>query len=370
MRLETVPLVTYLCSLAGLIAVANAAESNAPSTPTLAWPGPDTSDGFDWIELTSGEWLKGDFKSLYDGKVEFDSDELDLLFLDWEDIRRVVTQRTHTIRTEGKEEYSGALEVYQDTVKVTEFDGTVTEFGRAELLASVEGFPKEINFWSLKLSAGLTLQKGNTKSSDLTVSGRVRRQTAANRFNLDYLGTHATADKVETENNHRVNSYFDVFLSRKLFVRPVFAEYYRDRFQNLEHQITLGAGLGYHIIDTSKTEWDISAGPAYKYTRFTSVLPGEDATAQTPAFVFMTDYDTELTGWMDFLATYRLNLLNQESGTYTHHAVVGVEIELTSVLDLDVSLVWDRVQRPRARADNTFPERDDFSLRLGVGIDL
>ena len=44
---------------------------------------------FDWIQLTSDEWLKGDLESLYDGKVEFDSDELDLLVLDWEDVKKV-----------------------------------------------------------------------------------------------------------------------------------------------------------------------------------------------------------------------------------------------------------------------------------------
>ncbi len=30
---------------------------------------------FDWIQLTSDEWLKGDLESLYDGKVEFVSVE-------------------------------------------------------------------------------------------------------------------------------------------------------------------------------------------------------------------------------------------------------------------------------------------------------
>ena len=35
-------------------------------------------DKFDWIQLKSGEWLKGELKVLYDKKLEFDSDELDL----------------------------------------------------------------------------------------------------------------------------------------------------------------------------------------------------------------------------------------------------------------------------------------------------
>ena len=53
------------------------------------WSGPDTSGGFDWIELTSGEWLKGEIKSMQNDKLEFDSDKLGLLTLDWEDVRQV-----------------------------------------------------------------------------------------------------------------------------------------------------------------------------------------------------------------------------------------------------------------------------------------
>ena len=70
-----------------------------PSSPTgdkaideatkeqLAWeafyPPPDTE--FDWIQLASGEWLKGELKTVYDYQMEFDSDELGLLKIDLED---------------------------------------------------------------------------------------------------------------------------------------------------------------------------------------------------------------------------------------------------------------------------------------------
>ena len=40
---------------------------------------PPVDETFDWIQLTSGEWLKGELKVLYNYKLEFDSDELDLL---------------------------------------------------------------------------------------------------------------------------------------------------------------------------------------------------------------------------------------------------------------------------------------------------
>jgi len=346
---------------------AKPADEEAGEPP---WFGPDTSDGFDWIELTSGEWLKGDFKALYRNKLEFDSDKLDLLELDWEDVRQVVTERPHMVRSEDKSEFSGMVHIDDTTVRIIDYEGETNVFDRAILVSVVEGAPKEINYWSFKLGVGLTVQRGNTDQSDVNVNARIQRRTAANRLNFEYLGISTVIDDVETANNHRVNSFFDVFVSRRFFVRPIFAQYYQDKFKNLEHSGMVGTGVGYTLIDTSRTEWDIFGGAGYQYTRFASVLPDEDPSAQTPAFVAGTAYDTELTGWLDLYAKYDLSLLNEVSGTYMHHAQVGVEIELTSILDFDVTAVWDRTQNPQQRDDGSFPEQDDLRLTLGLSVDF
>jgi hypothetical protein len=343
------------------------AEEPAAETP---WSGPDTSDGFDWIELTSGEWLKGDFKALYRNVLEFDSDKLDLLELDWEDVRQVVTERPHMVRSEDKDEFSGMVRIDETNVWIIDYEGETNVFERATLVSVVEGAPKEINYWSFKLGAGVTVQKGNVNQSDFNLNARIQRRTTANRFNLDYLGVSTVIDDVETANNHRVTANFDVFVSRRFFIRPIFAEYNRDQFKNINHQGLVGTGVGYTLIDTSRTEWDVFGGAAYQYTRFTSVLPGEDPAAQTPAFVAGTVYDTELTKWMDLYTKYTLNLLNQRSGTYTHHAKVGLEIELTSILDFDISAIWDRTQTPQERDDGSVPEQDDFRFTLGLSLDF
>ena len=42
---------------------------------------------FDWLQFTSLELLKGEIKNLYDDKLEFESDELDTILIDWEDVK-------------------------------------------------------------------------------------------------------------------------------------------------------------------------------------------------------------------------------------------------------------------------------------------
>jgi CheY-like chemotaxis protein len=58
----------------------------------LDWVPP--ADGFDWIQLKSGEWLKGEIKAMQDRKLEVDSDKLNYLTFEWRDVRqghRVIT---------------------------------------------------------------------------------------------------------------------------------------------------------------------------------------------------------------------------------------------------------------------------------------
>jgi len=153
-------------------------------------------------------------------------------------------------------------------------------------------------------------------------------------------------------------------------LRPVFAEYFRDPISNIQRRVTLGTGIGYHIIDTSKTKWDATAGPAYQNTVFISVEAGEEPNESTPAFVFATAFDTELTKRLDFIAKYNFQLVNQESGSYIHHFMTTLETELTKWLDFDISFVWDRTQDPTPRADGTIPEQNDFQLIFSLGVDF
>jgi putative salt-induced outer membrane protein YdiY len=332
-------------------------------------PSSDIPKDFDWIQLTSGEWLKGDLKVLYDDKLEFDSDELDLLELDWEDIKEIRGHRQHSVRFEGPVSVVGVLKVVGDKVFVIT-EEKVFEFDRSDLISIAYGEEKEIGYWAAKISLGLDIRKGNTDLINYSTSAYAKRQTSASRFYIDYLGIYDKTEGIETADSQRVSSHYDIFLKKKFFWVPVFAEYFKDRFSNIANRTTLGTGGGYTIIDTAKIKWDISPGLAYQYTKNVSVEAGEDIDASTPALVIGTIIETELTEKIDFDASYRFNIVNQDSGTYTHHLLAALEIELTERLDLDFSFVWDRIQDPKTAADGSVPEKDDFHFFFGLGFEL
>ena len=175
---------------------------------------------------------------------------------------------------------------------------------------------------------------------------------------------------METSDNEQITIYFDVFRTRQYFYSPLLAKYYRDPFQNISSRVTIGAGIGYHVIDTSKTNWDITVGPAFQSTRFVSVESGKDSSESTPALFANTSFDTELTKKLDLIAVYNFNIVNEESGRYSHHAIATMKAEVTDLLNFDISFVWDRTEKPKLRADGTLPKQNDFQLIFGVEVDF
>jgi hypothetical protein len=347
-------------------------SDSTPDNPEalLTWESlkPSATD-FDWVQLTSGEWLKGEIDDLYNDQLSIDSEELDLLVIDWEDVKYLKTHIPFTALVEGHGTVYGYFEITSDKLIVTNGE-QVREFNRGLVISFISGGEKAKDYWSAKLTLGLNLRSGNTDQVEYNAKANVKRETSLTRFIMDYIGNISLTSGDETANSHRLDLSHDIFRTRRFFIRPVFAEYFRDPFQNIEYKITAGAGIGYTLIDTSKMEWLVVAGPAYQVTQFTSVQAGEDDKETTPAMVIGTDYDVELTKWVDYIFNYNLIWANEESGGYTHHMVNTIEIELTNRLDLDVSFIWDRINNPTREDDGTIPEKDDYRLLVGITFDF
>lgn len=326
-------------------------------------------DGYDWIGLTSGEWLKGELISLYDDQLSFESDVLGVLQLDWEDVERFQGQGEHRISLTGLQVRTGALQINDGAVTL-EADGERLELAREDLVSITPAAFREIDNWSGDIMLGFSTRQGNTETTEYNLLAGVERRTPITRISLDYLGNYNRTEGEEIANNHRVNGAWDRFTGRAFFWRPLFGQYLRDSIQNIEHQLTVETGLGYDLIDTPRTEWQVSGGVGLNTVRYRSVGPGEDRTNTSPALSLGTDYETEVTPWMDYLFHLNMTFLDEDSGRYQHHLVSTLSTDLVRDWDLDVSFIWDRVENPQERADGTSPEQDDYRLMVGLGFEF
>lgn len=328
----------------------------------------DSSPSFDWIMINSGEWLKGRVKSMLDDKLEFDSDELDIQSFDWEDVYFLYSPKLNGVRTEEKTTDYGTLWIDRTNITVT--SGITNQYPRNTVLGIAPGGPKERNYWSGNISVGFSIRSGNVNQTDFNSSAGLKRITPATRLALDYLGNYSEVDNLENANNHRVSLSFDVFLSKRLFVRTPFAEYYRDPFQNIQGRTTIGAGLGYDILDRSKVDWSVTAGPAYQTLRYISVLPGEDIKRNTPAAVLSTDLDWDITSKLELIFQFSTQISSTDAGGVTSHLLTKFEYEVTKILDIETSFILDRTSRPQQDQNGVTPKKNDVRLVFGLGLEF
>lgn len=341
----------------------------ATQEESASWqPPPPMPDDYDWVQLTSGEWLKGEIIAMYSEKLDFDSDKLKLLSLKWEDIRELRSAGTMQVGFGGNALAVGKILIDQETVRVMGAEDL--QFPRSTIVTLTAGEPKEINYWSLKASLGANIRQGNTEQIETTGSVNLVRRTPLNRIHLDYLATFNETDGLTVSDNQRASISWTRYVSKRYFWTPIYGEWFRDPFQNIAGRSTVGVGAGYEIIDSAKVDWEVSAGPAYQSTQFQDVGEGDPTSADTPAFAVRTTYDHELTGWLDLVYDYRFFLVNEESGTYTHRMVGGLEFEVTSILDLDITAIWDRIKDPQPDSEGNVPKQDDFRLIVALGLDL
>lgn len=340
------------------------AETAATSADFIPPP-----DEYDWLQLDTGEWLKGELQSLYDDELVFDSDHFGLLRIDWEDVVRFRGHGEHAVVAGRSEVKVGSLWVDGDQIVVS-YEDRKYEMSRGDLVSITSASNRERDRWSGEIALGINLREGNSDITEFNSIIGLERRTPDSRGQLNYFGTYNRTDGEEIENSHRVNGAFDLFNYSKWFWRPVLGQYFRDTFQNIEHQMTLETGLGYEFVDTARTEWSVFGGFGFNYLRNDSVEIGESSSNTSPALSLGTNYETEVTKWMDYVLELQMTFVDNASGSYQQHLLTSLSTDLIGDLDLDVSLVWDRIQKPQTRADGTVPEKDDYRLIFGISYEF
>ena len=263
----------------------------------------------------------------------------------------------------GEETFTGKLSLLDDVIQVDN-----REFARSEVVSIVPGEPSESNYWSAKASFGATLRRGNTEQTDVTIQSHIWRRTASTRLTLAYIGSFGEVDGEETINNQRASETFDIFLTRRVFVTPTYFELFKDRFANIDYRATPATGGGMTVVDRPSVELDLALFGGYRYTRFDSVPDGRRDTDETVAAIGQTTFDWEINDDVDFIATYRADVSLKDIHSNNHHTVLTLSVEMTRILDLNVSFIWDRIGDPETEKNGDQPDRDDYRLVVGVEI--
>lgn len=200
----------------------------------LAFSLPAFAQKSDVVVLKNGDKITGEVKSLLRGKLEFSTDSMGTVFIEWKDIEAVISDTSQSLELANGQRFFGPLRKSESTemVAIDTQQGTVG----VGILDVVGMYPVEATFWErldLKTLFGFSWDKASDVGRyNLELDAEYRTQDHLTRIGL--FGELTTQD--ERDDTSRSN--FDInharFKENKRFV---------SYFGNLEKNDELGIDL-------------------------------------------------------------------------------------------------------------------------------
>jgi hypothetical protein len=350
--------------------VAAKTEDGIPADFTIKF-----ADTYDWIRLTTGEWLKGKLhwmgqKGFGAGAtVKFYSEKLDDQTLDWSDIDQVHSPEVNTYGFLGKDEVTGRAVITKDKVIIETAEGVKT-FPRSELVAIARGGQRERRWWSTSFSLGFSGTAGNSNQATFNTSWDLVRADAKTRAAIGYKGSFGVANSEQTVNQHIGDASLQLFLWKRFFVTPVTALFLNDSFRNLKFGTTPAAAGGVHIFDTDKVEWDFELGLGYQHIRFFSLAAGLTNPASDGFVLVHTYADINFTDDIELKLEWRTNVVYTQIGLTNDLGRADLCISITDIFGFETSFQFLRTENPPPRADGTVPKKNDYQIIVSLAINI
>jgi len=213
----------------------------------------------DIVYLHNGDRVTGEVKSLFRGKLEFKTDHMGTLFIEWNDIKEIISDTGQAVELTNGQRFYGPLEKPENESIVA----VNTEQGKVgvNILDVIAMYPVEAGFWDrldITASLGFSWDKGsNVGRYNLGLDTVYRRPQSISRAGLSTeITTQGSLDDTT-----RANAYANhvIFMPNKKF---------RTYFGNLDHNDELGidlralagAGYGWVPIRSQKNWFSIAAG--------------------------------------------------------------------------------------------------------------
>jgi len=341
-------------------------------------------DSDDWIQFTTGEWVRGNLNSLRPRgieagfEVEFYSEELDDLTFSWGDVAAVHSPKTRSYTFKDGTSVAGKAMIVDEKVLIETAEGIET-YPRADLIAISAGPPRERTWWSTELSIGFSANAGNTNQGSLTTEWGLMRADGRTLASLDYQGTVGYANDQLNVNRHLGTVDVDLFFWDRIYLVPMIGQLLYDAFQNTKLRATPAAGVGVHVFKTKKRrknhinqfEWDLQGGPGYQFIRFFSTASGV-ANPQNDGFVMFRTY-WKLKFWGDdvkFTVDWQSNFVYTGFGNTNHTGKSKLRVEITDVVNVQMSFLFLRTRDPLPKSDGTVPKKDDYQIVFGFGFKI
>jgi len=312
----------------------------------------------DQIIMKNGDRITGTIARIWDEEVFIEPDYADEFAVDIGAVAYIDTPRDFEIEmADGQEmvaQFQGADENGNQIIIV---DGKTVIVPLAQLATLDE--PDNYFDWYVNSDLNYSLDKGNTDSEDVKLTGETMLKWGDHRHIFDLLFAREEQDSITTKEQDLFAYNYNWILRDPWFFATI-VSYERDPIRALDYRLSVAPGVGYDIWDDAGRTFNIQVNVGYQQEK----IGGKSEDHATAGWLMRFRYR-----WRNPDITFYNNnsFITNLSGRSNNvlKTATGLRYEITDLLYLNMELDFDYESNPADLAEN-----EDLSLLVGLGVEF
>ncbi len=312
----------------------------------------------DVLYFYNGDRLTGEIRHLENGLLNFKTDSMGTIDVEWQDIARLESNYNYDIRlTDGTRIYASiAKSEVAGQVMVADLGGEKT----LQSMEIVELRPIE-DEWQERLDVYLSLGYSYTKASGVTQTTfntevNYNDEDAANT--LTARQTHSVTNE-EVTRSSKANFTRSVWTDKSGRFRSLWGSYESNDELGLQHRYAAGIGLGKIFLDTHRMRWSVTAG-AQVLTEQENMEGNEDQAFEA---ALLTDFKM----WQLNSPKLDLNLTARLYPNLSNFDRLRGDTDLRLSWEIYKDLYWDITAFGTFDNDSETDNTSDYGITTGIG---
>ncbi len=236
------------------------------------------------VTLKNGDKITGTIVSVSDKKLTVKTDYAGPITIDLAAVAQFTSAQPMVVTRTNNQVVSGPVTAQDSTVVVNAASGAQTipdsDISFIRSTADQAAYEKSLHpgplqGWVGGGNFGLALARGNSDTTNVALGFNADRKTTTDEWNITaaQLFSTSTVDNVTstTANSLGGTVRYDRNLTKRLFAFGLLTGMY-DHFQDLDARLSPNGGLGYHVIATKTTTFDVLGGFGYTYENYSTGL--------------------------------------------------------------------------------------------------
>jgi putative salt-induced outer membrane protein YdiY len=217
----------------------------------------------DVVYLKNGDRISGKVQRMGDEKLEIETPYADTVKIDRAEIISIETDEAVDVMVKGGSVSKARLERVPDGGVTLQGSGDASAAAiPIDKLAYINPSAKESGIgvdWSGRATLGVTDTTGNTQTRDAYVSASLVARAKAWRWTSNGRAKYSEDSGQQTAGSWLVGTRYDwLFRERQYLYARATAQ--RDTFSGIELRWTAGAGYGYKVLESDRTNLELRAG--------------------------------------------------------------------------------------------------------------